>query len=51
MAQESQDPPVLPVDSSEGGEGVVNVRVDEAWHVSTLPEERQYFSQDVKTKC
>ena len=51
MAQETQDPPVLPVDSSaspgEAGGGVVNVRVDEAWHVSTLSEEKQYFSQDV----
>lgn len=43
-----QEPPVLPV--SSGGAEVepgVNIKVDEAWQVSCMPEEKQYFSQDV----
>jgi hypothetical protein len=48
MEEEREEPPVLPTSSEpEASGGVVNVRVDEAWHVSSLPEEKQYFSQDV----
>ena len=55
MEEQKEEPPVLPVGSSSGGAeaeasgGVVNVRVDEVWHVSTMPEVKQYFSQDVST--
>lgn len=53
MEEQKQEPPVLPVGSAtdssgaSGGDPGVHVRVDEAWHVSNMPEERQYFSQDV----
>lgn len=52
MEEQKQEPPVLPVgsdtaSSEASGGGVVNVRVDEAWHVSNMPEDKQYFSQDV----
>lgn len=51
MEEQKEEPPVLPVGSSSGASeasgGVVNVRVDDVWHVSTMPEEKQYFSQDV----
>lgn len=54
MEEQKQEPPVLPVGSAsasppEASGGVVNVRVDEAWHVSNMPEEKQYFSQDVSS--
>ena len=42
------DAPVLPV--SSGGAEIepgVNIKVDEAWQISCMPEEKQYFSQDV----
>lgn len=53
--EQEEEPPVLPVGSGSRSEpeasgGVVNVRVDEAWHVSSMPEEKQYFSQDVSAK-
>lgn len=51
MEQQKEEPPVLPVGSSsaepEASGGVFSVKVDEAWHVSSMPEEKQYFSQDV----
>lgn len=59
MEEKQDSPPVLPVEgsgeasgsSSEASGGVVHVRVDDAWHVSCLPEQKQYFSQDVIGVC
>ena len=47
--EERQEPPVLPVSSGSGAavEPGVTIAVDEAWQVSSMPEEKQYFSQDV----
>ncbi len=46
--EEQQEPPVLPITTSgtvvEPG---VSIRVDEGWQVSSMPEVKQYFSQDV----
>ena len=54
--QQKQEPPVLPTGASPSGSsdeatggGVVNVKIDESWHVSSMPEEKQYFSQDVSS--
>ena len=50
MEEEKQEPPVLPVASggdSGATEAGVKVRVDQDWQISHMPEEKQYFSQDV----
>ena len=50
---EKQEPPVLPVSTSGAVvEPGVSIRVDDGWQVSSMPEEKQYFSQDVSShKC
>lgn len=47
MAEGKREPPVLPVGDSAETTGV-NIRVDESWQVSNMPEAKQYFSQDVR---
>ena len=51
MEERKQEPPVLPVASGGAGSdeasGGVNIKVDQDWQVSCMPEEKQYFSQDV----
>ena len=48
-----QGPPVIPVSTgataSEPSAAGVHVEVDESWHVSRMPEEKQYFALDVST--
>lgn len=46
MEEGKQDPPVLPVGSGEVDPGI-SIRVNEEWQVSSMPEEKQYFSLDV----
>lgn len=52
MEEQKEEPPVLPVASgtssaSAEASGGVNIKVDQDWQVSCMPEEKQYFSQDV----
>lgn len=46
MEETKQEPPILPI-GAESSEPGVNIRVNESWQVSVMPEEKQYFSQDV----
>ncbi len=45
---EREGAPVLQVESDQStAEPGVTVRVDENWQISSMPEEKQFFSQDV----
>lgn len=49
MEEQKQEAPVLPVVSGTSSPEAtgVSVKVDQDWQVSHMPEEKQYFSQDV----